>query len=236
MTFGYLLQSFLIGFLFSEMLERRFPDEFRNFITSVTFNTLYLYSKLQIYFARANRNFNDYIKTNPTLFKIKTELDNIMKSKVDTFSQYIKNGTVIDSEDACNSDFILVSWLGDDKKCYNKKILYDLNDPTDMAEFSDIKFMLVEIEIGENKSYKVDFKTDTYNFYLVGNRFTKQFFLYYLKQILYVDENISDTDKFILKIIDHNVNRITVDFTDKNESLILEKNGYKISITNCDDN
>ena len=42
-------------------------------------------------------------------------------------------------------------------------------------------------------------------------------------------------DKFSLKIIDHDVNTITVDFTDKNESLTLEKNGYKLSITNYSD-
>ena len=46
-----LLNSFIIGVLFVDMLERRFPENFRDVLTEVTLNTLYFYSKLQIYFA-----------------------------------------------------------------------------------------------------------------------------------------------------------------------------------------
>jgi len=228
---SYLLNSFLIGILFADLLERRFPEQFRIFLTEVTFNALYLYSKLQIYFARANRNFNDYIDANPTLLKIKTDLAELMKPKnvVITCSQFFKNGDQLLLEDASQFDLAIFSWLGDDNKCVNRKTIYTASEPTTIVECTDIKFMLVEIEVGENKSYKVDLKTDSYNFYLVGNKFTKQFFIYYLKQILCIDENINDQDKFVLKIIDHHVNRITVDFTDKNERIILEKNGYKVA-------
>ena len=163
---SYLLNSFLIGVLFADLLERRFPEQFRIFLTEVTFNALYLYSKLQIYFVRANRNFNEYIESNPTLLKIKSKLDNIMKPKVVTLSQYIKNGEYLQLEHASECDFVLFSWLSDDKKCVNKKIIYDLNEPINMAECSDIKFMLIEIQIRE-KTYKVDLKTNDYNLSLI---------------------------------------------------------------------
>jgi hypothetical protein len=80
-------------------------------------------------------------------------------------------------------------------------------------------------------------KTEEFNFYMIGNRFTKQFFIYYLTQILKISEEIKDDDKFSLKIIDHDVNTIELDFTEKNENIILEKTGYKLSnLTQSDDN
>jgi hypothetical protein len=70
---------------------------------------------------------------------------------------------------------------------------------------------------------------------VVGNSFNKQFFIYYLKEILKISEEIKDDDKFNLKILDHNVNTIEIDFTDQNENIILEKTGYKLSNLNISD-
>ena len=88
----------------------------------------------------------------------------------------------------------------------------------------------MEFKIGDNEPYKVDLKTDKFNYYLVGNKFTKQFFIFYLKNYLEIKE-IKD-DKVNLKIIDHDINTFEIDFTDKNESIVLEKNGYQLSIIN----
>jgi hypothetical protein len=232
---SYLINSFFIGILFADMLERRFPEQFRSFLTNVTFNTLYLYSKTQIYFARMNKTFNNFIEANPTLLKIKNELNSVMNDKrVVTLTQFIKNGEYVKLEDASNFDFALFSWLGDDNKCINKKIVYDINDPMSFSECSNIKFILIEIEAGEKK-YKVNLKTDDYNFYVVGNKFTKQFFIYYLKQCLNINDHINSNDKIHIKIIDHNVDNIETDFTDKNESLVLEKTGYRLLSENQPD-
>jgi hypothetical protein len=147
---------------------------------------------------------------------------------------YIKNGNSVDKGDD-NCDFMIYSWLDDTKSCVNKKLVYDLKEPLSFSEISDIKFFLVELKIGENNSHKIELKTDEFNFYVVGNSFNKQFFIYYLKQILKISEEIKDDDKFNLKILDHNVNTIDLDFTDKNENIILEKTGYKISNLNISD-
>ena len=224
---SHLLNTFLTGILFADLLERRFPEQFRAILTDITFNVLYLYSKFQIYFSGINRKLNNFIEANPTLSKLKNELDSIIKPKVVISTQFIKNGEYLNLEDASKCDFALFSWLGDDKKCVNKKIIYDMNEPMNIVESSNIKFMLIEIQFGENK-YKIDLKTDDYNFYLVGNKFTEQFFRYYLKQHLTINETKGINDKFTLKIIDHNVNTLEIKFTDKNESMLLEKNGYKI--------
>lgn len=228
---SHLLNSFLIGILFADVLERRFPQQVRDFLTNMTFNALYLYSKMQINFAGINRKFNNFIESNPILSKFKRELYAIInvKNVVVNCSQFFKNGEECISLDGTPQlfDLAIHSWLGDDNKCINITTMNYAVDTTYMKKQSDIKFLLVELKIREN-NYKVDLKTDEYNFYLVGNKFTKQFFIYYLKQHLKIKESINDDDKITVKIIDHNVDTIELIFTDKNESIILEKNGYKI--------
>jgi phosphoribosyl-dephospho-CoA transferase len=59
--------------------------------------------------------------------------------------------------------------------------------------------------------------------------------LYYLKQHLKIKGPIKDDDAIQLKILDHNVNALDIKFTDKNESIILEKHGYKVSMENHTD-
>jgi hypothetical protein len=132
---------------------------------------------------------------------------------------------------------MIYSWLDDSKNCVNKKLVYDLKEPLSFCEVSDIKFLLVELKVGESNSHKIDLKTDKLNFYMVGNSFTKQFFVYYLKQILKISEEIKGDDKVNLKFIDHDINTVELDFTDKNENIILEKTGYKLSnLNHADDN
>jgi hypothetical protein len=125
-------------------------------------------------------------------------------------------------------DFALYSRLDDSKSCLNKKIVYDLDESIDVYEVSTIKFLLVELKIGEN-TYKIDLKTETYNFYMVGNKFRKHFFQYYLTEILKMNES---TDDFSVHIIDHDVNNVELDFSDENDHILLEKTGYKLSIAN----
>ena len=64
---------------------------------------------------------------------------------------------------------------------------------------------------------------------MVGNKFRKHFFQYYLTEILKITEN---TDKFSLHIIDHEVNTVDLDFSDENDHILLDKTGYKVSILN----
>jgi hypothetical protein len=50
-----------------------------------------------------------------------------------------------------------------------------------------------------------------------------------LTEILKITES---DDKFSLHIIDHLVNKVELDFSDKNDHILLEKTGYKLSIAN----
>jgi uncharacterized protein YegJ (DUF2314 family) len=210
-----------------------------NLFVNVSFNCIYYYSKCQIFFINIRNNFNLFIETTPALLKLKNDINSLIKYKPGKVLMYefIKDGKITefcDFDSVNKPDLMIFSWLDNDKKCVNKKIIYE-NGCTNVAEVSDIKFMLTEIKIGESESHKIDLKTDKFNYYLVGNKFTKGFFIFYLKQYLEVDNIGSDT-QMTLKMIDHDVNKVKIDFTDKNESILLEKNGYKLIITNHTDN
>jgi len=101
-------------------------------------------------------------------------------------------------------------------------------------ETSNIKFIMIEIEVGDNL-FKIDLKNDKENYYIVQNVFDKDFFLYYL---LYYSHNYKTTytydsikpllDKAIVKIIDENA-RIFELYLDKNESIEILKDGYNLN-------
>jgi hypothetical protein len=236
-----LLRTGILAILLNDYLKRNYPNKYQDMIVSISYNLIYLYSKAQILYANLIKVVNKKIEENPNLLKLRNDFDLLMKPKtgIVTMLEYVKNGNPVNiisdkSDEDC--DFIIYTWLDDTNTCVNKKIIYDLKEPLSFSEVSDIKFLLVELKIGENISHKINLKTDEFNFYMVGNRFTKQFFVYYLKEILKINEEIKDDDKFSLKLIDNDVNTVELDFTDKNESILFEKNGYKLLNLNdsCD--
>ena len=231
-----LLRTGILAILLNDYLKRNYPDKYQELIVSISYNLIYLYSKAQILYMNLIRVVNKKIEENPNLLKLRNDLDLLLKPKsgIITMLDYIKNGNSVDKgNNEC--DFMIYSWLDDTKSCVNKKLVYDLKEPLSFSEASDIKFLLIELKVGENNSHKIDLKTDEFNFYMVGNSFAKQFFIYYLKQIVKSSEEIKDDDKINLKFIDHDVNTIDLDFTDKNENIILEKTGYKLSNLNISD-
>jgi hypothetical protein len=234
---SHLLNSFFIGLLFVDMLERRFPRQLQNFIYSISYSSIYYFGKLQIFFGQVKRNMDTFIENNPSLLKIKQEFDSLLskpETEQVTTRYVVKNHKLYKLSDTngANPDFIILSWISDDKKCNNKKIIYSKTDNILINDNSDIKFLLIEFKIGDNRTYKIDLKTELYNYYIVGNKFTKDFFIFYVRHYLQFHDDIKDTDKISLKLIDHDVNTINLDFTHKNESILLEKNGYKLSNTN----
>jgi hypothetical protein len=248
---SHLLNSFFIGAIFLDMLERRFPTNFQNFIIGLSYNSIYYFSKLQIFFGQIKRHVDIIIENNPTLLKIKQKLEGfILKPSCQKVRRYfVKNSKLYNScdKDIAEPDFIILSSLSSDKKYMNKKIIYNKNDAINnddinnddinnddilIDENSGINFLLIEFKVGDNQTHKIDLKTEDYNYYIIGNKFTKDFFIFYINEYLKFNIDIKDTDKCSLKLIDHNVNKIELDFTDKNESVLLEKNGYKLLITN----
>ena len=228
------LIGFSLGILLSDFFDRRYPEEYRKFanymtniFVNISYNCVYFYSKCQIFFTK-------YIATNPFYLKV-IELFKT-KDRYGLHYLFVKDNFHYDI-DVDLPDLIIIGNLS--KVPTPKKIVYDEKhkdvDFEDLDfEESNIKFMLIEFKIGY-KPYKINLKTDLYNYYIIGNKFTKDFFIYYINEHLlskYDQHETNKDEKYMLKIIDHDVNSIEIDFTDKNESILLEKNGYKLTITN----
>ena len=234
---SFYLNKFLIGILFVDMIERRFPDEFKNFMVSLSYNVIYIYSKAQILFMKYNKKLNEFIESNPSLLKIKNDFNLLIESKKYRVIklEFIKNGNLIENK-STDYDFAIYSDLKINTICENKKIFQNNEQLTEEYEISNIQFMLIELLVGEKKTFKITLKNEKYNFYVVGNMLSRDFFIYYLKNIHedkfdLTEESIKE-DKITIKIIDHDVNKLEFDFTDKNEHIIIEKIGYKLNIVN----
>jgi hypothetical protein len=224
-----LLNSILTCLLIADVIERRFPSGFQSFVVEISYNCIYLFSKLQIFISNSNEKLNNMIDNNNTLLKIKNDIQNLLKPDILIAHEFIKDGKPIDLFNGTETDydFSIVSWADETNNYINKKLDYDKDPHTvSLSTASEMKFILIEIKIGDTDPYKIDLKTDKFNYYLVENKFNKQFFIFYLQNYLEIKE-IKYDEKINLKMIDHDVNTFEMEFTDKNESFVLEKNGYK---------
>ena len=202
---------------------------------TASFNAVYVFSVLQI----QAKKIQEYLyKTHP---RLKRYLDEYSMSKIKNIDniEFILDGKVIyltDKEtivnhiiDIIKEDFIIYSDYGSENVCTNKKIIVKETTSSDndfIYEVSDIKFLLCEVYIGD-KVYKITLKSDieNYNYYLVDNIINKKFITYYLIEF-YNEDFSKSTDKFILKLIDHNVNSFEIDITDTSNYIQIKKDGY----------
>ena len=151
-----LLRTGILAILLNDYLKRIYPEKYQELIVSISYNLIYLYSKAQILYMNLIRVVNKKIEENPNLLKLRNDLDLLLKPKsgIITMLDYIKNGNSVDKgNNEC--DFMIYSWLDDTKNCVNKKLVYDLKEPLSFCEVSDIKFLLIELKLGDNNAYKI---------------------------------------------------------------------------------
>jgi hypothetical protein len=260
MTIFKFLQSFALVILISDYLERKHTDEFKNFICMFSYNIIFAYSKAQILYVKLEKKVNLLIESSPTMLKIKNDFNSIIlnaKISQQIKTEFIKNGDFIEIEtvrennliipvSTIDYDFAIVNNLNANDGCINKSLTYKNSSITNDYEVSNIQFMLVELIVGEkneNKLFKIVLKNEIFNFYIVGNILSREFFSYYLKNIHESKFDLEEIEvkniPLTIKIIDHDVNKIEINLTDKNEHILIEKSGYKLNIVNhleTDDN
>ena len=217
-----ILKAFIFLKLLNNYLKHEYPEQYNGYLMTASFNAVYVFSVLQI----QAKKIQEYLyKTHP---RLKRYLDEYSMSKIKNIDniEFILDGKVIyltDKEtivnhiiDIIKEDFIIYSDYGSENVCTNKKIIVKETTSSDndfIYEVSDIKFLLCEVYIGD-KVYKITLKSDieNYNYYLVDNIINKKFITYYLIEF-YNEDFSKSTDKFILKIIDHDVNIFELDIT-----------------------
>ena len=229
-----IFKSVIFMYLLNNYIKHNYPEKHNELLIALSFNTIYMGSVLQIKFKKMIKYIN---QTNPRLLEFFNKYKNIKDV------EFILDGKVFYSttrENIVNhivhmvkEDFIIYSdYVTSNNECINKKIMLfkEISTYEDFIyEVSDIKFMLCELVVGE-KTYKITLKSDieNYNYYLVDNIINKKFLIYYLIEFYNEDFNKS-TDKFILKLIDHNVNVCEIDMTNDSNYIRIKKDSYIIN-------
>ena len=119
---------------------------------------------------------------------------------------YVKN-TMEYRHPELNYDFVITT----------KGNLYSINE--DRFEESHGKFIFTEIYFGDRKE-KINFKTDRYNYYLVGNKLDHRFIVYFMKKYY-----SCQVDKYTVKFVDNDVN--SGEFNEL-QTVVFSQNGYII--------
>lgn len=221
---------------------------FSTTLTCVAYNCIFYYSKGQILVNKFTKKIKEMpiLSTFISLFLSNSKTNH--KSLIDYKYEYIKlqdNNIIITEENDLETnddyDFFIYKKLEENEEtnyndntiqCVNYKLFHHNDNPTSCMdinhfELSKIKFMLLECCFHE-KVYKIDLKTDKLNFYLVNNKLNKPFFIYYIKHHLRINDDINVNDNCRIKLFDHNVNILNIDFTNNEEYILLEKNCYII--------
>ena len=213
----------VFAFLVNDYFKNNYQDKYNYVITNGSFTLIHMYSKLQII-------CNKLAASNPTIVHLVNQIFNNSHSSdpdvefildghvnfLSTKEEFVKEGIIYCHD--VDYDFIIYSNYDEVNKIVNKTMFTKIPSETDFHySTSDIKFVLSEVEIND-KTIKIDFKTDNYNYYIVNNVINHKFLEYFLKK--YHPHEIYDFHEFEkpfkdmkLKILDHNVEKQEFDFT-----------------------
>lgn len=217
LSFSVFMKACLfIGIIYYSSTNKAIPNYLLNLSYSISYNSIYYYSKLQLGFIKTKNNITNYAKTVPVLNNLLT---------------YMKPDNTIYTYTNVNNDLTICSKFNEEQNLDYKRILHYKPDDekikyieSSKLEQADYKFIMTEISIADKKIV-VHFTTDKYNYLIVHNKLDKDFINYFLKT--HYSELIKDLEieNYIIKIIDHNVNVVEFGNT---RSLLINKTEYEI--------
>jgi hypothetical protein len=221
--------TFVVIIIMNDYFKRTYPEQYERLLIEISYNIIYLFSKCQILKNRACIKLNEVINSNEQLKQL---VDNIYKKPVEpnqiykintngdtTMNYYTDN---FDYDEKCIYIFA-DNETKNDTGCVNMVVLRKQPFLTNY-EISNIKFLLLEVKINGN-TYKIDLKSDSYNYYIVDNILDKLFFIYFLNKYQICNIVNDDTCKIAIKIIDHDVNTKELEITDE-AFVIIKKDNY----------
>jgi hypothetical protein len=209
----------------SEFNVKQFSEDIRPVGITIFHKLIYLYSFCQIQIVKIKKYICD---------------DNVVHNSGDESMEILHNNSLVFAQTRtkrldykCIYDLITTSHMVYDLAIYtnanNHKICYNkITDKTNYNyELSDIKFISINVTYND-ANYTVNLQTDDYNYYVVNNTINNVFVKYYLKHILKIE--IDNDFKYKLELIDNNA---CVKCLEANESIIIQKNEYKIENANA---
>lgn len=192
-------------YLSTSIVNKKYPGFYKQVVVGIAYNVIRLYSKVELF-------YRNNIKSLTLINK-------------DEFVSFISNNTIVvvlekdeilTLEECPEYDFIMY------EDCKNNcSFMYDLYEEGVVCEKTDYTFVLFEVIIDED-TYKIELKSDTYNYYVVGNVFNKTIMSYLLKTYFDLD----DVTHYKVRLLDHNVESIEFD---EQKSLELNKEAYTIN-------
>ena len=241
------IDNLTIDVIFNEDVQKQLGD----FFISLGYKGIYLYSLLQIKCKYLYDYLQPYIQEiqqivsqdDPTEIKTHVELvckDGRIINKV-IVSKVLDDITKDDINKHLHDNVELMiikdnSKNDNTKKIPNKICLSNKKDENVNInnDISNIRFIDLSLMHNGN-THKIDLRNDEHNFYVVNNKIDETFLKYYLTNILQI--NLKSEFEYKLQLLDHEVN---ISLLDKNHSIIIEKDGYKIENKNdenkiCDD-
>ena len=225
------INHFYSNDLVSEFNIHKFVDDVKPLCIKIMHKLIYLFSLLQMQTFKTQQYINKLYDT-PTTIN-----NHYVKTTIETFNNNRKIGYILEtipmqsivlqeiiSKVPIEYDLIIFS---DDLKPQNKICYNTLNDNIDYKyDLSDIKFISINLTYKETQ-YDIKLKTDEFNYYIVNNVIDKVFLKYYLVHVFNIVLDKDTIFAYNLEIIDHMVNVINLDM---NDSIIILKNGYNVSI------
>jgi len=235
MLFNTISSILLYLYLFYQYCNARYPEQTQEYIYSITYSCLYVYSKCQIiltniknilcfymidckpefynlFISQFGDNNNDefffnFILKNQTILTLdKTELTFILESNNESDKMF----ALLD-----DCDFVLMNDNENNFKIIQKLELNLENMISETSELLKIQHvsyepLLCELLIDDD-NIKIDFKDKNgkYNYLIVNNYIDSKFLSYFMKE----HYNILDIENYILRILDDSVQTMIFDKT-----------------------
>ena len=210
------------AFLANDYFKNNYTETYNTLITHGGFYLIHMYSKLQILCDKLPISIPSILIQLFNNSSRDSEIEFIQDGQVHflgTKDEFIKKD--IKCWNDIDYDFIIYSNYDEVNKVVNKTIFTKIPDENDLNySISNIKFVLVEVEMND-KTIKIELKTDEYNYYIVNNVINHKFLEYFLKK--YYSHETLEFQDMKLKILDHNVEKQEFDLT---TALQINKDDY----------
>lgn len=207
-----------IAIIYYSSTNKKIPNYLLNLSYSISYNSIYYYSKLQLGFTKTKNNVTTYVKSVPFLNNLFTYI----KYKKCTFTKINDELTICNKfNEEHNLDYkIIINFKMKDWEYEYYELL--------QHKQADYKFIMTEIII-DDKKFLIYLTTNNYNYLIVNNNIDKYFIDYFLKihyNDFYKELNCTSIiEKYTIRIVDHNVNIIEFD---SSKTLIIKETGYEI--------
>lgn len=110
-----------------------------------------------------------------------------------------------------------------DNVCFNKVIFYSYPKTLDYI-VSNIQFITLDLHY-DNKTYSICLKNKKHNYYVVNNCLNKDFFKYYIKNVLSINNITFDNFDYKITLIDNNVDIFELS---NKQYIIIGENDYEL--------